>query len=114
MARSHGHRSASVSGCPSRIFSMFASGWNVSASANVQCSRPASKAPTVLLPLPDGPAMIKITLTESSRGGSVPRRARLSGPAEAAAAPGRAMLAVAAELTPVLAPPGPPGGDLAP
>src|SRR5579875_3043202 len=66
MARSQGQRSASVSGWPVRIFSMLAAGWKESASAKVQCSRPASKAPTVVLPLPDGPAMIKITLAEST------------------------------------------------
>ena len=60
-ARSHGWRSSSVSGMPSRILAMLASEWNVSASANRHRSRPASIAPTVDLPHPATPATIRIT-----------------------------------------------------
>src|SRR5262245_49215576 len=61
MARSQGSRSASVSGIPARIFATFASEWKSSASANGQPRRPASIAPTVVLPLPETPATITIT-----------------------------------------------------
>src|SRR5579872_7333662 len=57
---SHGQRSASVSGIPARILATFAAGWNASASANCQPRRPASSAPTVVLPLPDTPATMRI------------------------------------------------------
>jgi hypothetical protein len=60
-ARSHGWRSSSVSAMPARILAMLGSGWKVSASAKRQCSRPASSAPTVVLPLPATPATIRIT-----------------------------------------------------
>jgi hypothetical protein len=55
IASSHGPRSSSVSAMPACILSMLASGWNQSASANSQCSRAASNAPTVDLPLPETP-----------------------------------------------------------
>ncbi len=61
MACSHGQRSASVSGSPRCILAMAAAVWNVSASANVQPSRSARPVPIVVLPLPDGPAIITIT-----------------------------------------------------
>src|ERR1700733_82454 len=60
MARSHGWRSASVSGIPAAILAMFAAGWNASASANGHPRRAASASPTVVLPLPDTPATIRI------------------------------------------------------
>src|ERR1700684_4502900 len=68
MAWSHGQRSSSVSGTPPRIFSMFAAGWNSPASANRQPSRAASIAPTVVLPLPDTPATMRIIGPECSHG----------------------------------------------
>src|SRR5579859_6208514 len=61
MARSQGQRSSSASGTPAAILATFAAGWKSSASANRQPSRPASSAPTVVLPLPDTPATITIT-----------------------------------------------------
>src|SRR5438874_4893656 len=61
MARSQGQRSVSVSGIPARILATFAAGWKSSASANRQPRRPASRAPTVVLPLPETPATITIT-----------------------------------------------------
>src|SRR6202035_5833159 len=61
IACSHGSRSASVSGMPACILATIASGWKVSASANRQRRRPASSAPTVVLPLPATPATIRIT-----------------------------------------------------
>src|ERR1700689_4417908 len=67
-ARSHGRRSASVSGIPACILAMFAAGWNVSASANRHPRRPASSAPTVVLPLPDTPATIRIISMASLEG----------------------------------------------
>ena len=50
-----------MSGIPARIFATFAAGWKSSASANGQPRRPASIAPTVVLPLPETPATITIT-----------------------------------------------------
>src|SRR5579871_764527 len=46
---------------PFRILATFACGWNGSASAKRHRSRPAIRAPTVVLPLPAGPAAIRIT-----------------------------------------------------
>src|SRR5215467_5084656 len=60
MALNQGQRSASVSGTPARIFSMLERGWKSSPSAKRQCRFPASKAPTVVLPLPDTPATMSI------------------------------------------------------
>src|SRR5438477_11937900 len=72
MARSHGPRSASVSGIPARILATFAAGWKSSASANRQPRRSASRTPTVVLPLPETPAMI--TITRFCRFSARPRR----------------------------------------
>src|SRR5271165_7084223 len=46
---------------PDRIFARLASEWKLSPSANGQRSMLATSAPTVLLPLPDTPATIRIT-----------------------------------------------------
>ena len=79
MACSHGWRSASVSGSPRRILAIAAAEWNESASANVQPSLVASPVPIVVLPLPDGPAMMTITLPDSTAAVSGgPLRARRS------------------------------------
>jgi hypothetical protein len=64
MARSHGHRSSSVSGVPAVIFATFAAGWKESPSANGQPARFATRLPTVVLPLPDTPATITIIAGE--------------------------------------------------
>src|ERR1700722_4733385 len=84
---SQGLRSASVSGCPPRIFAMFAAGCRASASVKGQPSLPASSEPTVDLPLPDTPATTTImaasllgpragpqcrTLAAAPRGGQLP------------------------------------------
>ena len=66
MTRSHGFRSSSVSGIPARILATFAAEWKASASAKRHPSRPATSAPTVVLPLPDTPATIRIIPPESN------------------------------------------------
>ena len=57
-----------MSGIPARILATFAAGWNASASANRHPRRPASSAPTVVLPLPDTPATIRIISLASLEG----------------------------------------------
>src|SRR5438094_10062710 len=56
---SQGQRSASASGCPAAIFSMFAGGWSASPSSNGHPSRLARMAATVVLPQPDTPMRTK-------------------------------------------------------
>src|SRR5215470_9436241 len=58
---SQGIRSLSVSGTPRAILAMFAAGCSWSPSVKGQPSRLATRAPTVVLPLPDTPATITIT-----------------------------------------------------